>query len=273
MTASVQAVDLQADTLRAWEHYLQLARQRSVGRIAPKGQFLWLDEEAGRAERLRKGEVATAPVAGSGSEEVAHGLIHDWIGAIFVPNVSLDQVLNLLEDFGSYKTIYGPQVVDAQLLGRENGEERFSVKLVNKILFVRSGIDMQCKARTVRLDERRAYSISETIKVQEIKDHGKSSERELAPDTGDGFVWRLSNMTRYEERDGGVYMETETIGLTRDIPGGLTAFIAPIVRKISQNSVAVSLLKTRNALHPMAAGSKRVTSTGFSAAEIYAAAR
>ena len=272
MTASAQAVDLQADTLTAWEHYLQLARQRSVARIAPNGQFLWLDEEPGRAERLRKGEVATAPVAGSGSEEVAHGLIHDWIGAIFVPNVSLDQVLNLLEDFGSYKTIYGPQVVAAQLLGRENGEEQYSVKFVNRVLFVTSGIDIRCKSRTVRLDERRAYSNSETIRVQEIKDYGKPSEQELTPDTGDGYIWRLTTIARYEERDGGVYIETETIGLTRDVPGALTAFIMPVVRKLSRNSVAATLEKTRNALRPMAAGSNALTSTGLGVAEIHASA-
>jgi hypothetical protein len=269
MSASAQAVDLQADTLTAWEHYLQLARQRAGARIAPNGQFLWLDEEAGRAERLRKGEVAIAPIAGSGSEQVVHGLIHDWIGAIFVPNVSLDQVLDLLDDFGSYKTIYGPQVVDAQLLGRENGEEQYSVRFVNKVLFVTSGVDIRCKSRTVRLDERRAYSNSETVRVQEIKDYGKPSERELAPDTGDGFIWRLSNMARYEERDGGVYIETETIGLTRDIPGALTAFITPVVRRLSRNSVAGTLEKTRNALRPMAAGSNALTSKGLGAAEIH----
>jgi hypothetical protein len=69
-----------------------------------------------------------------------------------------------------------------------------------------------------------------------------------------------------------VYIETETIGLTRDIPGALTAFITPVVRKVSRNSVAETLEKTRTALRPMAAGSKALTSTGLGVAEIHASA-
>ena len=40
---------------------------------------------------MRRDEVVIAPVAGHGTEGVSHGLVHDWIGAIFIPGATIDQ--------------------------------------------------------------------------------------------------------------------------------------------------------------------------------------
>jgi len=48
----------------------------------------------------------------------------------------------------------------------------------------------------------------------------QANERELPPGTGDGYLWRLYSYWRYEERDGGTWVECEAISLTRDIPRG-----------------------------------------------------
>jgi hypothetical protein len=65
---------------------------------------------------------------------------------------------------------------------------------------------------------------------------------------GHGIVWRLFGITRYVERDGGVYLELEAIGLSRDIPASLRWVVEPIVRRVSRASLSTSLRQTGNAV-------------------------
>ena len=45
-----------------------------------------------------------------------------------------------------------------------------------------------------------------------------------------GFLWRLNSYWRFEQADGGVYVECQAISLTRDVPTGLGWMIKPIIR-------------------------------------------
>ena len=65
---------------------------------------------------------------------------------------------------------------------------------------------------------------------------------------GSGLIWRLFGITRFEERDGGVYVELEAIVLSRDIPASLRWLIEPIVRRVAKGSLAISLQQTRDAV-------------------------
>ncbi len=62
------------------------------------------------------------------------------------------------------------------------------------------------------------------------------------------MIWRLFGITRYLERDGGVYLEVEVIGLSRDIPASLRWLVEPIARRISRGSLSTSLRQTENAV-------------------------
>jgi hypothetical protein len=52
----------------------------------------------------------------------------------------------------------------------------------------------------------------------------------LAPDEGNGYLWRLVSFARFEERDGGLYLELEVIGLSKDLPGSLRFLLRPVKR-------------------------------------------
>ena len=52
---------------------------------------------------------------------------------------------------------------------------------------------------------------------------------------GPGYVWRMLGMTRIEQRDGGVYLEMETIGLSRGIPLEFRWLIQPLTEKLPRN--------------------------------------
>jgi hypothetical protein len=131
--------------------------------------------------------------------------------------------------------------VQLLLLGLEKLEDRFSMVLVNNSLLVGTALAGDYKCRYVRLSGRRWYSISESTRVQEIEDSGTATQHMLREGEGKGLLWRLLSITRFEERDGGVYIELEAIALTRDIPVSLRWMVAPIVRRMSRSSLVTSL--------------------------------
>ena len=86
--------------------------------------------------------------------------------------------------------------------------------------------------------------------IQEVADYGAAAEYLLSEDHGKGIIWRLYSFARYEERDGGVYIELEAIALSRDVPATLRWVVDPIVRRVSRSSLATSLHQTADAVRP-----------------------
>ena len=87
--------------------------------------------------------------------------------------------------------------------------------------------------------------------------HGSAYQIPLPEDQGTGLIWRLSSITRLEERDGGVYAELEAIALSRDIPAAFRLFVTPIVRRVSRDSLATSLHQTKAAIDDSLAHGKQ----------------
>jgi hypothetical protein len=53
--------------------------------------------------------------------------------------------------------------------------------------------------------------------------------RVFPPDQGPGYIWRLYSLTKFEESDGGVYIELEVLGLSRDVPLMLRWLVEPLL--------------------------------------------
>jgi hypothetical protein len=92
----------------------------------------------------------------------------------------------------------------------------------------------------------RAISRSVATRIAEVKAAGKPTEREIDPRKESTIVWRLNTYWRLEEKDGGVYIECETISLTRAAPLGLGWLVNPIIRSLPGASVAHLLEGTRD---------------------------
>lgn len=90
---------------------------------------------------------------------------------------------------------------------------------------------------------------AKAARPQEIMGYGHSGERLLPPDQGNGFIWRLHSIARYEERDGGVYLELEVLALTREILASLRWFVNPVVSHLSIISLRTALRQTREAFN------------------------
>jgi hypothetical protein len=249
LTASLlPAAELSPETLEAWQRHVDAADAQMQCRVKPGGTFMWMDEKPGYRLRVTEGEVVVEPTHGHGAIAVRGGLIHDWTGAAFIPNTTLDKFLGVVDDYDRYQDFYRPAVIDSHIITRDGDTDRYSMRLVNKLSLFAYAADTENQVQTFPLDGNRAYVISQSNSIREIRDYGKSSQHELPPDEGDGFIWRLHSISRYEQRDGGVYVELEAIALSRDIPGSLRWIVGPLVAKMSRNSLVISLTQTREAL-------------------------
>jgi hypothetical protein len=236
---TVQGAELKRETLDAWDRYLHMANGQMADRA--KSQFLWVDEAADRVSRVHEGEVAVSPM-GRGPQGVPSGLIHHWIGAAFIAGARVDDVVAVVRNYERYTEYYKPSIIDARTLSRKAGEDRFSVVVVDKAMFMKRALDSEYESRFTQVDGRRWYSVAHTTRVQELADRHRIPEGE-----GSGYIWRLCTITRYEERDGGVYIETEAMALSRPIPMTLHWLVDPIVRRVSRSSLTMSLEQTREA--------------------------
>jgi hypothetical protein len=242
------AAELQPKTLHAWEEYVRNANTGMQKRLAPGGQFLWLDENPDGLAKVRSGEIVVAPAGPHTPKRVPGGLIHDWIGTAFIPNTIIRDVLGVVRDYVRYSDFYRPTVLDSKTIARGNMDDRFSMLLMNKALFLKTALDGDYETSYYQVDERRYYSLAHTTRLQEIQGYGAPGEHELPENEGSGLIWRLSSITRFEERDGGVYVELEAMALSRDIPVSLRWLVDPVVRRVSRDSLITSLRQTGNAV-------------------------
>jgi hypothetical protein len=247
-TAPAGAADLKPETVQAWQAYVETVNARNQQRLASEKCFLSMDEMPGRTARVRDGEIFVWPAGPRVPVKVPSGLIHDWMGAAFIPNAGLADVFHSVRDYSSYKEVYRPNVVDSRPAATSEWEDRFSLTLMNRSVVAKSALDTDYQSTFTRVDDRRWYSVTETTRIREIADYGAASERTLPEDEGSGLIWRLYSIARFEERDGGVYIEIEAVALSRDIPVALRWMIAPIVRRISRSSLLTSLQQTQEAV-------------------------
>jgi len=254
------AVDLQPGTLKAWDEYIDSVDAGMQARLDGQRKFLWADEAPDRISHLQRGKTLVAPVVGHGTQSVPNGLIHHWIGAVFIPNASIKTLLAVVHDYDRYKDFYKPVVADSKALACSGEDQRFSMVWQHRVLFVNAAIAGQYRAHDVVVDPRRGYNIATTTEVREIESYGQGDEHFLAPGQGKGFIWRLQSIARYEERDGGVYLELEAIALTRDIPASLRWLVSGVVNHLSINSLATTLRQTREAVSSLPDGPERLAS-------------
>jgi hypothetical protein len=233
-------------TVEAFNRYIRLTEARLDARLESGSGYLWADTPERRA-RLRTGELVCEPVTRRGEFPVPSGLIHDWVGAVFIPRVTLEKVLALVQDYDNHKTTYKPEVIASKLLRRNGNDFQVYLRLLkHKVITV--VLDTEHDARYFPLGGKRWRSRSYSTRIAEIKNPGGPSERALPPGEDHGFLWRLDSYWTFQEADGGVYVECEAVSLTRNVPEVLAWLIQPIVRSLPKEAVSNTLRSTRAAL-------------------------
>lgn len=246
MAQSATPIQLKQKTLQSFDAYIRDA-EAAMEQTVDVGPFLWADTSPERAEHVREGQVVAQFWSGKGPVKVPNGLIHDWIGAAWISDTTVKDVLALMQDYDNHKNVYKPEVIASKLISQRGNDFQIYLRLLKKkVMTVVLDTDHEVHYRPV--DRTRWLCRSYTTRIAEVENAGTSKEKVLPPDTGYGFLWRLYSYWRFEERDGGVYVECRAISLTRDVPFGLGWVIEPIIQKLPKESLIATLEATRRAL-------------------------
>ncbi len=246
---------LKTETQGAFERYLKLAEARNEGELKRGTGLLWIDGLPGeqRAESyaaLKRGEVKMQKLEIlDGDKPIAcpGGMIHHWTGVAFIPAAKLKDVLGVLEDYDRHSVYYAPDVERSKIESREGDHFRVFLRFRrHKVITV--VLDTEHEVRYFHDAPGKAHSRSSAVRIAEVENAGKSEEREKTPGDDDGFMWRMETWWRMEERDGGVYVQSEVASLTRDIPTGLGWMIKPFVTDIPKETLTFTLEATRKAV-------------------------
>ena len=197
-------------------------------------------------ERLRRGEVLVES-RGVTPTQTPGGLIHHWLGIVFIPNATIAQVVTVLQDYDHLARYYRPQIVASRLISRNGDDFHISMRLrEHKIVTV--VLDTEYDVRYGRLDAVHQYSLARSTRIAEIANAGERDEHPLAEGYDHGFLWRLNTYWRFVQRVDGVFVQCEAISLTRDLPSGLGWLIGSLVENIPRESLQFTLRSTRDAV-------------------------
>jgi hypothetical protein len=251
---TADGAELRAQTIAAFDRYVSAADARMAAELDSANHFLWLSTASDVARRkgleLRRGEILIERLTMTDrgrAIEIPGGLVHHWVGLAFLPGVTLERTIALLQDYDHHASIYAPRIISSTLRAHAGDAFRFHLRfLMQKGITV--VIDTENSARFVRIDADRAASSIVATRIVEIENPGTSAEREKPPGSDSGYLWRLNTYWRFLQRDGGTYVQCESISLTRGIPTGLGWLIGPFVTSLPRESLEFTLETTRRAL-------------------------
>lgn len=240
-------MDLKPETTEAFDHYIAATDARMQPRWSGE-HFLWFDDSPVIRQRLLAGEVVAQPIQGNGVVTLPGGLIQDWVGAVFVPDTTLKNVLAIVQDYPRHADVYKPDVVDVKVKSHTADDFVIRTRVVKAKFFISDVLDIDNEIHFVTLDSKRTYSRSASRRVVEISNAGKHNEHELPAGHDRGLMWNINGYWFFEESDGGVFITCESVTLTRDIPFLLAKVLSPIVHELPAEALKNSLEKTRNAI-------------------------
>jgi hypothetical protein len=197
--------------------------------------------------RLRRGELIVEKLTPANGADLPGAMLHHWRGTAFVAGATAADFERLMRDFGAYPQRFSPQVVQARVISQAG--DRFQTAMrVRQRHVITVVMDTTYDVSFGRLDQRHGYSVSRSSQISEIDSPGTSRERALTAKEEHGFLWRLTTYWSYEERDGGVTMQIESVSLTRSIPAGLGWAVGPFVESVPRESLEFTLRSVCNAL-------------------------
>ncbi|HWG19378.1 MAG TPA: hypothetical protein VG225_02540 [Terracidiphilus sp.] len=198
-------------------------------------------------QRLRSGELIVEQIAPASAQDFHGAMLHHWRGTAFAPGARPADFERLMRDFDDYPRRFAPQVLQARVLARQDDHFTAAMRIRQQhVLTV--VMDTTYDVVFGRLDAQHGYSVSRSTGIKEIDAPGTAKERALSPEEEHGFLWRLNTYWSYEEHDGGLYLQIESVSLTRAIPTGLGWAVRPFVESVPRESLEFTLRSTCNAL-------------------------
>lgn len=237
---------LDARTVEEFERYAKDVEQQLTARWQGQRAFLSIEDQPAERERVMHGALAVEPAIAHNPVVVYDGLIHDWEGAVYIPNATMRRVLDVLQDFDQHAKMY-PSVTKSRLVGRHGNEIEGYWRLERRDALLTVVLDVRQRAYYQEIAPGRWTCRAYADDISEVEHAGTARERALPPGEGHGFLWRLNAYWSLEALGGGVLAECRTLSLSREVPKVLAWVINPFVQKLPRESLVSTLEHTREA--------------------------
>jgi hypothetical protein len=196
---------------------------------------------------LHPGEPTIEHLGTSAGGASPGALLHHWRGTAFIPGGKAADFERLLKDFQSYPQLFSPQVARAKVLAQHGDNLEVSLRVRQKHV-ITVVMDTTYDVTFGRLDAMDGYSASKSVSITEIHSPGTNEERPMTSREEHGFLWRMNTYWTYEEHDNGIYIQIESLSLSRSVPFGLGWVIQPYVESVPRESLEFTLRAACNAM-------------------------
>lgn len=178
---------------------------------------------------------------------IPNGLIHHWVGLSFIPGATLSETIAVLQDYENEPNIYKPEIRRSKLIERDGNKSKVYLQFFNKSI-ITVVLNAYFDVVESQIGSTRVQSASRSTRIAEVMNPGTPNEHERPEGNDHGYMWRLNSYWRIEEKDGGVYVQNESVTLTRTVPVLLAWLINPLTKSIPRDVLLTTLTKTRNAV-------------------------
>jgi hypothetical protein len=253
--STAYAAKLKPEAVQGWNRYVALTEARVDLEQSDLTHFLWIDlmpdEQRRTAEaQVRGGQVLIARLRteDQGSPIRTPGaLVHHWIGIGFIPGATVQQALTLVQDYNNHSNVYKPEVERSELISRKGNDFKIFLRYRKKKI-ITIVLNTYHDVHYAVVDTTHAHCRSYTTKVAEIDNPGTPQENERPADDQNGYMWSMNTYWRFEERNGGVYVQCEALTLTRSVPFTLRWLVEPYFTSFPHESLTETMNHTREAL-------------------------
>jgi hypothetical protein len=250
MTAAVSAAELKPQTIKAWNTAVEMTERRISKELSSNEGFLALDfldpkEAVGERQATRSGQIPIRQISTTKNIKVPDGMIHHWRGSVFIPGVPIDFILSRVKN-PNLEDTKQEDVLDSKVLERTPNSLKLYLKLQkSKLVTVVYNTEHFVRYSSYGPDQESSSSIA--TKIAEIEFTSNKEEREKPEGQDRGFLWRMNSYWRYQQVDGGVIVECESMTLSRSVPFLLEYIIRPLINSTARESMNRTLdsMRTR----------------------------
>lgn len=224
-------------TLAAWRAYeARLDAEYAAAAAAPSDRFFAHDRSLSSPGWRQSVMQGTPDILKIDAAAIDGGKIHHWIGALFIPGVTVDGAIERVRRSAGRESDSYQDVLASRLMERNGDRVRVFLKLRRQsVITVTYNTEHVIEYTSV--PGTRALVRSVAARIAELADAGTAKEHEKAIDDDSGFLWRLNAYWRYEAVPGGVIVECESVSLSRAVPVIIRPVANPIVDRIARESL------------------------------------
>ena len=249
-----RAAEMKPETSAAFERYIAATEARMDDEVR-LNQFLVIDrlpdlQRQKTYDQLQRGQVYIEELHTQQDQHliyIPNGLIHHWVGLSFIPGATLSETIAVLQDYENEPNFYKPEIRRSKLIERDGNKSKVYLQFFNKSI-ITVVLNAYFDVVESQIGSTRVQSASRSTRIAEVVNPGSPDEHERPEGSDHGYMWRLNSYWRIEEKDGGVYVQNESVTLTRTVPVLLAWLINPLTKSIPRDVLLTTLTKTRNAV-------------------------